>query len=146
MSNKTIEKSKIRKKLIVRLILLVLYLSILLYFYYLLFVFDFNPFIILLLIILIFFTTIGPFLRRNKRSLYSRMFPNRSRRISLTNQKKRITIMKEKEVHQMQPKISKPINLDFNYRKPIINKCGNCGNIVPSFVKKCPFCKNQIIY
>ena len=145
MSNITIEKSKIRKKLIFRFILLVLYLSILLYFSYLLIEFGTNPYIITLLIIFIFFATIGPFLRRNKRSLYSRMFPNRTRKRSLSTQKKRMTTTREKEVQQMQPKISKPINLDINYPKPIIKKCGNCGNIVPSFVKKCPFCKNQII-
>lgn len=139
MSNEETKKKALRKKLIFRLILLVLYSIILIYFYYLIIEFGANPFIIVLLIIFVFLTTIGPFLRRNKRSLYSRMFPNR--KIKLGQKKQR-----EKEFQQSQPRIFKLINLDFNYRKPIINKCENCGNIVPNFVKVCPFCKHQIFH
>ena len=139
MSNEQTKKKALRKKLIVRLIILVIELIILLYFYYLFFEFGANPIIIVLVIILVFLTTISPFLRRNKRSLYSRMFPNRKANLSQKQQRR-------KEFQQSQPKIFKPINLDINYRKPIINKCENCGNIVPNFVKVCPFCKHQILH
>jgi len=145
MSNEITKKKTIRKKLIVRLVMLVIYLIILLYFYYLFINFGANPFIIALLIVFIFLTTIGPFLRKNKRSLYSRMFPDRKRKPTLNYKKKERTITKEKELKLTQPKIFKPIDLNFNYRNPIIKKCENCGNIVPSFVKTCPFCKKQIL-
>ncbi|MEE9377820.1 MAG: hypothetical protein V3V33_07260 [Candidatus Lokiarchaeia archaeon] len=142
MSNEITKTETNRKKLIVRLVVLVIYLIILLYFYYLFINFGANPFIITLLIVFIFLTTIGPFLRKNKRSLYSRMFPDRKR---LNNKNKERTFTKEKELKLTQPKIFKSIDLNFKYRNPIIKKCENCGNIVPSFVKTCPFCKNQIL-
>ncbi|NVM34865.1 MAG: hypothetical protein HWN81_04670 [Candidatus Lokiarchaeota archaeon] len=145
MSNKITKKETIRKKLLVQLVVLVIYLIILLYFYYFFFNFGANPLIIILLIVFTFLMIIGPFLRKNKRSLYSRMFPDRKRKPSLNYKRKLRPITKEKELNLTQQRIFKPVNLDFNYRKPIIKKCENCGNIVPSFVKTCPFCKKQII-
>lgn len=144
MSNEEIQNRLNRKKLIIRSIILVAYLSILLYFYFLLLEFGINPLIITLLVVFVFLTTIGPFLRRNKRSLYSRMFPDRRRKIKINNQKAQIK--RKKGLQQSQTKIFKPVNLDFKYRKSIIKKCENCGNIVPNFVDTCPFCKHQIIY
>jgi len=146
MSNEEIQNRLNRKKLIIRSIILVAYLSILLYFYFLFLEFGINPLIITLLVAFVFLTTIGPFLRRNKRSLYSRMFPDRRRKIKINNQKSQISSKRKKGLQPSQTKIFKPINLDFKYRKPIIKKCENCGNIVPNFVDTCPFCKNQIIY
>ena len=144
MSNEEIQNRLNRKKLIIRSIILVSYLSILLYFYFLLVEFGINPLIITLIVVFVFLTTIGPFLRRNKRSLYSRMFPDRRRKIKINHQKTQIK--RKKGLQQSQTKIFKPVNLDFKYRKSIITKCENCGNIVPNFVDTCPFCKNQIIY
>ena len=146
MSNEEIQNRLNRKKLIIRSIILVAYLSILLYFYFLLLEFGINPLIITLLVAFVFLTTIGPFLRRNKRSLYSRMFPDRRRKIKSNNQKAQISSKRKKYLQPSQTKIFKPVNLDFKYRKSIISKCENCGNIVPNFVDTCPFCKNQIIY
>ena len=146
MSNEEIQNRLNRKKLIIRSIILVAYLSILLYFYFLLLEFGINPLIITLLVAFVFLTTIGPFLRRNKRSLYSRMFPDRRRKIKINHQKAQISSKRKKVLQQSRTKIFKPVNLDFKYRKSIITKCENCGNIVPNFVDTCPFCKNQIIY
>lgn len=145
MSNEITKKETIRKKLIARLVLLVIYLIILLYFSYLFINFGANPFIITLIIVFIFLTTIGFFLRKNKKSLYSRMFPDRKRKPPLNYKKSERTITKENELKLTQPKIFKSIDLNFNYRKPIIKKCENCGNIVPGFVKTCPICKKQIL-
>lgn len=144
MSNEEIQNRLNRKKLIIRSIILAAYLSILLYFYFLFLEFGLNPLIITLLVVFVFLTTIGPFLRRNKRSLYSRMFPDRRRKIKINHQKAQIK--RKKGLQPSQTKIFKPVNLDFKYRKSIIKKCENCGNIVPNFVDICPFCKNQIIY
>jgi uncharacterized OB-fold protein len=74
------------------------------------------------------------------------MFPDRKRKPKLDYQKPKIPVTKHKTSQQSQPKIFKPIDLEFKYKKPLIKKCENCGNIVPNFVKKCPFCNNQVIY
>ena len=145
MSNELIEKKITRKKLITQMIILAIYLCILIYFSYLFIEFGINPIIITLLIVFIFLTTIGPFLRRKNKSLYSRMFPDRKKKNNLSYKKKKITTISERDVKQTQLKIIKSIDLSHSYRKPIINKCENCGNIVPNFVKTCPFCKRQLI-
>lgn len=142
MSNKLNEKSKTRRKLITRLILLILYGCILVYFYYLLYEFGANPLIITFLIIFILLISIGPFLRKGQKSLYSRMFSNKKKSSMGSSTKRRHAEYSEKKLEQ--PRIFKSINLDIKYRKPIINKCEQCGNIVPNFVKKCPFCNNQL--
>jgi len=146
MSNEINEKVKDRKRLIVLLIVLIIYLCIIIYLYFLFIQFGAHPFISLLLLTFIFLITISPFLRKNKKSLYSRMFPNRKRKSKLNYQKKGVNIQDETEFYEIQPKIPKSINLDLNYRKPIIKKCESCGNIIPNFVKKCPFCNTQIKY
>ena len=73
------------------------------------------------------------------------MFPNRKGNQNLSYQKKKKTTISEKDAKQPQLKIIQSVDLSHRYRKPIINKCENCGNIAPNFVKTCPFCKNQII-
>ena len=131
-----------RKKVILKFSGIVLYLVVLLYFYYILITSGFNPLIISILLVFIILTTIGPFLRPKKRKLYSRMFPDRTRP---REQAKKGQEIDEKNLKLQEISVPKPINLDFEYRKPIINKCKNCGNVVPNFVKKCPFCNKNII-
>lgn len=142
----TKEKVLNRKVVISRILLLIGYLLILLYFFYLLTKFGANPFIIFILLLFTFLITIGPFFSRNKRSLYSRMFPDRKRRSSFENEQKEKVFKNKRKFEQAEPKIFKKISLEFNYRKPIIFKCENCGNTIPNFVKKCPFCNKQIAY
>jgi hypothetical protein len=139
-----IQNSKVkvsRKKLILKLIGLAVYLAFFLYLYYILVNFGWNPLIVTILLIFIVLITIGPFFRRHKKGLYSRMFSD-AKKVAKLNQKQEID---EEEVQKSESKIPKPINLEFEYRKPLINKCKNCGNIVPNFVKKCPFCNQNII-
>lgn len=132
MAIKNKEEMDSRKGYIFKLTIFVVYLIILLFFLFLLLNIGVNPFIVSLLFIFILLASIAPFLKRNKKSLYSRMFPDKKKTSSLSKQR------------TVQSKIFKPINLNFKYRKPIINKCENCGNIVPNFVKKCPFCNHPI--
>ncbi|MFX0002028.1 MAG: hypothetical protein ACFE9C_01175 [Candidatus Hodarchaeota archaeon] len=136
VSEKKNQKSS--KKTALKLIGLTIYLALFIYLYYLLVNFGLNPLIVSILLIFIFLATIGPFLRPKKRTLYSRMFSNKKSGERNNN-------LKQKEHNQLESKIPKPMNLDFNYRKSIINKCKNCGNTVPNFVKKCPFCNEVIL-
>ncbi|MFX0083429.1 MAG: hypothetical protein ACFE94_16910 [Candidatus Hodarchaeota archaeon] len=142
----TKEKLLNRKVLIIRLLILISYLLILLFFFYFLTKFGANPFIVLILLLFTFLITIGPFFRRGKRSLYSRMFPNRKRKSSLEGGQKEKDRRIKRKFEQAEPKIYKKVNLEINYRKPIVLKCGNCGNTIPNFVKKCPFCNKQVSY
>jgi hypothetical protein len=130
-----------RKKLFLKLIGLILSIALLIYVYYFLVNFGWNPFIVSIMLIFIILVTIGPFLRRNKKGLYSRMFSDSKKRAHLQYKKK----LENEEIQTIESKIPKPINLDVEYRKPLINKCKNCGNIVPNFVKKCPFCDENVI-
>ena len=132
-----------RKKIILKLIGLTIYTGIFLYLYYLLVNFGLNPLIVSILLIFIFLATIGPFLRPKRKNLYSRMFPNRKNGVN--KDLKKTHDPKQKELSQLEAKIPKPMNLDFKYRKSIINKCKICGNTVPNFVKKCPFCNEVIV-
>ena len=74
------------------------------------------------------------------------MFPNRKRKSSLESKQNRKRFEEKKKIEIRDPKVFKKISLDFDYRKPIIFKCENCGNTIPNFVKKCPFCNKQITY
>ncbi len=136
------EKTEIIKKLTLRYILIIPYLLLLLYILYLFIQFRSNPFVVALLLIFVFLITIGPFFRKkNRKSLYSRMFPDRKRHQPQQRTRKKRRHIVEKKPLQIQPKIFKTIDLEFEYRKPLISNCENCGNILPSFVKnKCPFC------
>jgi hypothetical protein len=135
-----------RKVIIVRLILLVIYLLMLVYFFYLLTNFGANPFIIFILLLFTFLITIGPFFRRGKRSLYSRMFPDRKTKTSSGIDQKKEDFRSKRKDDQVETKIFKKINLEVKYHKPIVLKCEACGNTIPNFVKKCPFCNKQITY
>lgn len=141
--NKKIKQS--RKGTIIRLTLTAFYLLILLYLYYLLTQLGSNPIIIILLLSLVFLITIGPFFKKQKRTLYSRMFPDKKRQKSIESKRVKNENTLEREAKQIQPKISKGINLEFEYRRPLINKCENCGNIFPNFVRKCPFCNEKLM-
>jgi hypothetical protein len=67
------------------------------------------------------------------------MFPEK--KSNQINKKKQIN---QKEIQKQEIKIPKPVNLELEYRKPLISKCKYCGNIIPNFVKKCPFCNKNI--
>ncbi|MFX1567765.1 MAG: hypothetical protein ACFFCV_05290 [Promethearchaeota archaeon] len=138
MATENIEKKykfRINKKAIAGL---VIYSLILLFLLFYLIDLNFNPIIIISLISFLFLVGLGLFFKRSKRSLYSEMFPNRKR---TSSSRKQTRVVQEKIP---QPRIPGRISLDSGVHKPLIKKCQGCGNILPSFVKKCPFCNKQI--
>ena len=145
MSTEIEEINQSQKKTSIRLIFLVVYLLILLFLYYYLIQWGFNPIIIIFLLSFLFLITIGLFLKRTKGTMYSRIFPDKKRRSSINKHQDRIKMIKEKDEKKKQMKIPSHINLDVSHLKPLIKKCNACGNILPSFAKKCPFCGKQII-
>lgn len=132
------KKKNSNRIVVIKIIGIIIYLAINIYLFYFLIKLGFNPVIISILLLFIILVTIGFFLRSRKRKLYSRMFP----------QKKYVQIRKEQIKNQkdqnQEIKIPKAVNLELEYRKPLIDKCKYCGNIVPNFVKKCPFCNENI--
>ncbi|MHA2037241.1 MAG: hypothetical protein ACW98X_12450 [Promethearchaeota archaeon] len=73
------------------------------------------------------------------------MFPDRKKRSIYERERRKRTPVIKKVPKQIQPKVFQAIDLEFEYRKPLISDCENCGNILPNFVKdKCPFCGEQV--
>jgi len=151
MSSETKEKGKVEAKLkrsAIRVILLLPYSLIMIYFIYIFIQFGSNPYVVVILVIFVFLTTIGPFFKKkNRKSLYSQMFPDRKRRQPQRRRRieRRPIIEKKPTQIQVQSKIFKPVDIEFEFREPLISNCENCGNIFPKFVKdKCPFCGEQI--
>lgn len=139
MTNEIERKKSSAQNIIFKFIILIIYLSVLIFFYNFFKERGANPVILIIILVFVFLAPIGLFLNRNKKSLYSRMFPDKKKRIALNTQRRKDTF-KIKEIKQPQPKVFKHISLDFRYFKPLIGKCENCGNILPNFVKKCLFC------
>jgi hypothetical protein len=145
----TIEKknnNKVSPKTsILKLIFILVNFIILLYLYYLLSEFGVNPIIIILMLIFAFLTIVGPIYKSKRKRIYSSMFPDKNDLSRRNEIRLRKGFKKEVSINQSQSREFKPINLDITYRKPIIRKCSKCKMILPSHVKKCPICGEQII-
>ncbi len=142
MTNDNEPKEPTPKRIIFKFIILIIYLSAFIIIFTIINRFDVNPFVVIIILVFLFLISAGPFLKHRKKSLYSRMFPDKKKRIALNTQRRKDKF-KIKEPRQPQPKVFKHISLDFNYSTPLIGKCENCGNIMPKFVKKCLFCGKQ---
>ena len=78
MSNETESKKSTPKRIIFKFIILVIYLAVLVILYSLLTNFGTNIIVTITILVFVFLLSIGPFLkRRKKKSLYSRMFPDK---------------------------------------------------------------------
>lgn len=132
-----------RKRFVIRIVFLVIYLLILGYLYYILVESGSDPVITILIIIFILLMTIGLLFRKKGKSLYSKMFPDKRREPPFETSS---SISQKKEIEQTQRRIRRPIRLSTKYYKPIVLKCRNCGNIIPNFVKQCPFCNKNVKY
>ncbi len=141
MATNSIENEIVIKRSKTRVILLVFYIVILLFLYFYLTDLKFNPTIVILLLVFFLLIGIGVFLKQTKGSLYSRMFPEKKRKSSINKQQK---MLREKQEKRYQQRIPTYVNLNSQYHKPLIQKCPGCGNILPNFVKKCPFCNKQL--
>ncbi|MFW9897967.1 MAG: hypothetical protein ACFFDO_01735 [Candidatus Thorarchaeota archaeon] len=101
-----------------------------------------NPIIIFFIFLLTIFTLVGPFLRRKKKSFYSRIFPDKKKARERQLAQKEF-IKKRTEIITAQKEEITPIDLDVKFgksMKSVIRKCSNCGMTLISFAKKCPNC------
>jgi len=134
------------KKLILTSIFLFVNLLILLFLFSLYFKFGATPIIIFLIFLFAFLMFFTPFLRRKRKSLYSRIFPDKKNAKEMQRRQKEFirtrvepNLPQEKEIKSIDLKI-RPIGRT----KQLIKKCPNCGMILGSFVKKCPACRKSV--
>ena len=135
------------KKLILTSIFLFVNILILLFLFSLYFKFGATPIIIFLIFLFAFLIFFPPFLRRKRKSLYSRIFPDKRNAKEIQRRQKEFIrtrvepkLPQQKEIKSVDLKI-KPIGRI----KQLIKKCPNCGMILGSFVKKCPACGKSVI-
>ncbi len=143
MTEKDIYEEKKGRKFL-RILFVVIFLSIMIFLYFVLVNLGISPLLIILILAFVSLITIGSFFMKNrKKSLYSELFPDKKRNeIQRRPRKTELKIETEPDVYE-KPKF-REVNLDFKYRKSLINKCENCGMIITSYKKKCPICGNSI--
>ncbi|MFX1497601.1 MAG: hypothetical protein ACFFBH_08755 [Promethearchaeota archaeon] len=125
----------------IRLLLLIIYVILLFVIYQFFIITEHNLLVGILLSIFSFLIFVGPIFQYQKtKRMYQRLFPDKNKRIKEKYDKKRLEEKKKKDFEFYKKKIPMPIDLEYNYKKSLIQKCLNCGTIVPSFVKKCPNC------
>jgi len=105
--------------------------------------FETNPLLIILIIGFVLLLFVGSFFREKKQSsLYSKMFPDKKKRSQDFHRKLELKI--ERTPEKPAQKDFKEVNLNFKYRKSLINKCENCGMLITSYRKNCPTCGQEI--
>lgn len=139
-----IEENNVQRNAQLRIIFLIVYLVVLIYLYYVFLDIGINPIVAFLILLFMFVIVIGPVLNGLRKSLYSRMFIDKKRRVRGGYQQYKKAIKEESKIPEYKPRDIMPVDLNFKYRKPLIGKCGNCGMIVAGFVKKCPKCGELI--
>ena len=143
MTEKNIYNERKERKFL-RILLLIIFLSIIIFLYFVLVNLGINPFLVILMLAFVSLITIGSFFMKDrKKSIYSELFPDKKRnKIQRPPRKIELKIKAESEVFEKTK--FRDVNLDFKYRKTIINKCENCGMIITSYKKYCPICGKSI--
>jgi len=136
------KERKERKSLII--LLVILFLSLMIFLYFILANLGVNPFIIVLMLAFVSLIAIGSFfMKHRKKSLYSELFPDKDRN-KIQRPSRKIELKKKVESEVFEKTKLREVNLDFKYRKTLINKCEKCGMIITSYKKHCPICGNSI--
>jgi RNA polymerase subunit RPABC4/transcription elongation factor Spt4 len=106
--------------------------------------FGVDSFLIIILLVFITLIILGSILKRRKqKSLYSKLYPDKKQGIEQRPKRKlELTIKAEQEAPE--EKKFREVNLNFKYRKSLINKCENCGMTITSHKKNCPICGKAI--
>ena len=143
MTERNIYEERKERKLL-RIILVIIILSIMVFLYFVLYNLGINPFLIILMLVFVCLITIGTVFRQNrKKSIYSELYPDK-KRDRIQRPPRKLELKKKTESEVFEQKKFREVNLDFKYRKSLINKCENCGMIITSYKKNCPICGNSI--
>jgi len=143
MKAENTKESSFKKNLSLKMLLLIIYLIILIFLYIILMEFGTNPLLIILILGFVLLLFVGTFFKEKKQSsIYSKMFPDKKRRSKDFHRNLELKI--ETEPEKPTQESFKEANLNFNYRKSLINKCENCGMLITSYRKNCPTCGQTI--
>lgn len=138
------EENKNRRRNLTKVIFLIIYFFILIIIYFIFVISGINPIIAFLILLFFFIIVLGPLFSGMRKSLYSRMFSKKKKKIKGEYQTQKEIIENESQIKSYTPRKIKSVNLNVKYRKPLVAKCSNCGMIVAGFVKKCPKCGEGI--
>ncbi len=134
------KESSSKKSFSLKILLLIIYLIVLIFLYLILMEFGTNPLLIILILGFVLLLFAGTLFNKKKQgSIYSKMFPDKKGRRSQDFHRK-LELKIEMEPEKPVQKNFKEVNLNFKYRKSLINKCENCGMLITGYRKKCPTC------
>ena len=143
MKTENMKESSSKKNPSLKMLLPIIYLIVLIFLYILLMEFGTNPLLITLILGFVLLLFVGTFFLKKKQSpIYSKMFPDKRRRSQDFHRKLELKI--ERTPEKPAQKNFKEVNLNFKYRKSLINKCENCGMLITSYRKNCPTCGQTI--
>jgi len=144
MKTENTKESSSKKKFSLKILLLIIYLIILIFLYIILMEFRINPLLIILILGFVLLLAVGSLFREKKQSsIYSKMFPDKKKRRSQDFHRK-LELKIERTPDKPAQKSFKDVNLNFKYRKSLINKCENCGMLITGYRKNCPTCGQTI--
>ncbi len=135
------EKEVNQRGYFVKILILLIYLVFVVYLFYVLSVWGINLVIILLLLGFLSLIVLGTFFRQKKKSIYSELYPDKERK-KIQRPPRKIELNIETDSEKIQERKLRNIDLNFKYRKSLINKCENCGMIITGYKKNCPTCGN----
>ena len=133
------EKNVEKRRVFVKISILILYLVFVAYLFYILLVFGINIVIILLILGFMSLLIIGTIFSRRKKTIYAELYPDKER-TEIERPPRKIELKIDTEAEESQERKLRSINLNFKYRKSIINKCENCGMLITGSQKTCPTC------
>lgn len=122
-------------RVIIRLIIFFLLLIGLYFLYWILIDLGSTPLLTFFILLFIFLFVLGVLLKRKGQSFFSRFKRDKSESPAY----------QEKKTQKVRIRRVDVINLNSQYKKPIIRKCPKCGIQLASFVKKCPNCNEKLI-
>ena len=98
--------------------------------------YDIPLYLSLLIIIFFFLFFLGLILKKKRKSPSSLSNNSNINRDSRIKDNRKIEVKYKRTI--------RPDFLEFNYQKPLVNKCPNCGFITTNYMKKCPSCKEKL--
>jgi len=135
------EKKKNQRGKFGKIILLIIYLFVVVFLFYILIEMGIHLVIIYLLLGFLTLIVIGSFFVRKKKgdSIYSQLYPDKKRN-KIQRPPRKLELKIETDSEALAKKRFRDVDLNFKYRKTLINKCENCGMLITGYKKNCPTC------
>lgn len=123
-----------------KIILLIIYLFVVVFLFYILLEIGINFVIIFLLLGFLSLIIIGSFfIQKKKNSIYSKLYPDKKRN-KVQRPPRKLELKIEADSETLARKKFRNVDLNFKYRKTLINKCENCGMLITGYKRNCPTC------